>query len=153
MQKARSIAYEYGLDLVEVSPNTRPPVVKLIDYGKFRYEQQKRKNEAKKRQHISQLKELQFRPNIETHDLETKLNRAKTFLGQGDRLKLVMNFRGREIAYKDAGSKKFNGIIERVVEMGAKIESGPKQVNNRILCILIPDKKMATTLKKSNKKS
>ena len=85
-------------DLVEVAPNAKPPVVKLIDYGKFKYEQQKKQNEAKKKQVTVQLKEIQFRPNIDSHDLQTKLKRAEKFLSSGDKVKMVMQFRGREMA-------------------------------------------------------
>lgn len=130
-----------GLDLVEVSPTAKPPVVKIIDYGKFKYEQQKKANEAKKKSATVQLKEIQFRPNIETHDLETKLKRAEKFLDQNDKVKLVMQFRGREMAYRDAGMEKFKAIIQRVVEFGAATESEPKMMGNRIITILAPDKK------------
>ena len=142
LEEARSKALDMGLDLVEISPNARPPVVKLIDYGKFKYDQQKKKkNEAKKRQSVAQLKEVQFRPSIEAHDLETKLSRVHRFLLQGDKVKLVMQFRGREMAYKEVGKERFNDIIQQVLDMGAKFESEPKMVNNRILGILVPDKK------------
>lgn len=129
------------MDLVEVSPTAKPPVVKIIDYGKFKYEQQKKANEAKKKSATVQLKEIQFRPNIETHDLETKLKRAEKFLDQNDKVKLVMQFRGREMAYRDAGMEKFKAIIQRVVEFGAATESEPKMMGNRIITILAPDKK------------
>ena len=141
LEEARRIAEDQGVDLVEVSPNAKPPVVKLIDYGKFKYTQQKKKSEAKKRQVVTQLKEVQFRPNIEAHDLETKLSRVRRFLRQGDKVKLLMQFRGREMAYKQTGEKKFQGIIQKVLDMGAKIESEPKMINNRIIGILIPDKR------------
>ncbi len=112
MMEARRIAEDQGLDLVEVSPNAVPPVVKIIDYGKFKYEQQKQANEAKKKQVVVQLKEIQFRPNIEKHDLETKMKKIEGFLEDGDKVKLVMQFRGREMAYKDTGLGKFNDIIK-----------------------------------------
>ena len=141
LDEARSKASELGLDLVEISPNARPPVVKLINYGKFKYDQQKKKSEAKKRQNVTQLKEVQFRPSIEAHDLETKLTRVQRFLRQGDKVKLVMQFRGREMSYKEAGKNHFADIIEQVLEMGAKVESEPKMVNNRIIGILVPGQK------------
>ena len=100
---------EFGLDLVEVSPNAKPPVVKLIDFGKYKYNLQKKANEAKKKTTTAQLKEIQFRPNIEAHDLETKLKRAKKFLWQGDKVKMVMHFRGREMATKRSVLKNFVG--------------------------------------------
>ena len=139
---ARQIADEMGLDLVEVSPSAKPPVVKLIDYGKFKYNQQKKANEAKKKQANVQLKEIQFRPNIDVHDLETKLKRADRFFLQGDKVKIVMQFRGREMAYKESRIEKFNDILKTLVESGAIVENEPKMVGNRIIAILAPDKKV-----------
>lgn len=141
MEEARRIANEEGLDLVEISPNAKPPVVKIIDYGKFKYNQQKKASENKKKQVVVQLKEIQFRPNIEVHDLETKLKRAQKFLESGDKIKMVMQFRGREMAYREAGLEKFRGIIENVVEIGAVVESEPKMMGNRIIGIVAPIKK------------
>ena len=152
MGEARSKALELGLDLVEISPNAKPPVVKLTDYGKFKYDQQKKKSEAKKRQNVTQLKEVQFRPSIEAHDLETKLSRVQRFLYQGDKVKLVMQFRGREMSYREAGKGRFDGIIERVLEMGAKVESEPKMINNRIIGILVPDKKRIEQIEREKNK-
>lgn len=141
MNEAFRISEEEGLDLVEISPNANPPVVKLIDYGKYKYRMQKKANEVKKKQVVVQLKEIQFRPNIEAHDLETKLRRAQKFLTQGDKIKLVMQFRGREMAYKDAGFEKFQSIIDSIQGFGALVESGPKMMGNRIISIMAPDKK------------
>jgi len=141
MDRARQIADEVGLDLVEVSPAAKPPVVKLIDYGKFKYMQQKKEAEARKKAAVIQLKEIQFRPNIEAHDLETKLRHAEKFLEQGDKVKMVMQFRGREMAYKDAGMEKFRSIIKTVEEYGATVESEPKFMGNRVITIVAPDKK------------
>lgn len=141
IEEARRIASDQGLDLVEVSPTAKPPVVKLIDYGKFKYEQQKKANEAKKKTAVIQLKEIQFRPNIEKHDLETKLKRAEKFLDQNDKVKLVMQFRGREMAYRDAGMEKFQSIIQQVSEFGAQVEAEPKMMGNRIIAIMAPIKK------------
>lgn len=141
IQEAMRIAGDEGLDLVEVSPNAKPPVVKVIDYGKFKYEEQKRLSEAKKKQVVVQLKEIQFRPNIDVGDLEVKLKKAEKFLGQGDKVKMVMQFRGREMAHKDVGKAKFDTIIETVIGFGAIIESEPKMMGNRIITIVSPDKK------------
>lgn len=126
---------------MEVSPNANPPVVKMVDFGKYKYELQKKANEAKKRQANVQLKEIQFRPNIEIHDLETKLKRAEKFIAQGDKIKMVMQFRGREMTYRDAGMEKFKGIIAQVEAVGALIESEPKMMGNRIITILAPVKR------------
>lgn len=108
----------------------------MIDYGKFKYEQQKKANIAKKKQAIVQLKEIQFRPNIEAHDLETKLKNADKFLSQGDKIKMVMRFRGREMAYREAGLLKFKGIIGQVLELGATVETEAKIMGNRIIAIV-----------------
>ena len=141
LAQAKLIAEDRGLDLVEVAPTAKPPVVKIIDYGKYKYEQQKKAAEAKKKQVIVQLKEIQFRPNIETHDLETKLKRAEKFIGQGDKVKMVMQFRGREMAYKDQGLDKFKAIISNVEEFKAIVESPMKMMGNRAITILAPSKK------------
>jgi translation initiation factor IF-3 len=122
MSEARRISDEQGLDLVEVSPTAKPPVVKLIDFGKYKYELQKKAQEAKKKQVVVQLKEIQVKPNIEANDLKTKLNHCAKFLDQGDKIKISMQFRGREMAYRDAGMEKFKGIIAQIEAMGAVIE-------------------------------
>ncbi len=142
MIEARKIAEDLGLDLIEVSPNAVPPVVKVIDYGKFKYEQQKKASEAKKKQAVVQLKEIQFRPNIEQHDLDTKIKKAEGFLQDGDKVKLVMQFKGREMAYKDAGFEKFKGIIKVLEDYGAAIEADAKFMGNRVICIVAPTKKI-----------
>jgi len=153
LDQAKKIAEDEGLDLVEVSPNARPPVVKVIDYGKFKYDQQKKANEAKKKQVQAQLKEIQLRPNIESHDLETKLKRVYKFLEQGDKVKMLMQFRGREMAYRDAGLEKFKNILEGICEYGATIESPPKIMGNRIITIMAPDKKVLDKREKERKTS
>lgn len=141
IEKAREIANDEGLDLVEVSPNAKPPVVKLIDYGKFKYQQQKKASENKKKQVTVSLKEIQFRPNIEEHDLNTKLKRADKFLDNGDKVKMIMQFRGREMANKHIGLEKFDHIINLVKEMGAIVESPYKMMGNRAIVIMAPEKK------------
>ncbi|MCY4643262.1 MAG: translation initiation factor IF-3 [Bacteriovoracales bacterium] len=140
LDEAIRIAKDKGLDLVEVSPNADPPVVRLIDYGKYKYTQQKKANEARKKQTTSNLKEIQFRPNIDTHDLGVKLRRAEAFVGQGDKVKLIMQFRGREMANKNVGLEKFDQIIKTVMDFGAQIESEPKFMGRRIIAILSPQK-------------
>lgn len=153
MDKARQISQEQGLDLVEVSPAAKPPVVKLIDYGKFKYMQQKKESEARKKAAVIQLKEIQFRPNIEAHDLETKLRHAEKFLEQGDKVKMVMQFRGREMAYKDAGMEKFRSIIKAVEDFGATVESEPKFMGNRVITIVAPDKKLIQARQKAKQQA
>jgi translation initiation factor IF-3 len=140
--EAKQIADDAGLDLVEVSPNAAPPVVKLIDYGKFKYQQQKKASEAKKKQVTIQLKEIKLRPGIEEHDLNTKLKKVYKFLESGDKVKLLMQFRGREMAHKDLGLEKFKAILAEIVEnSGALVESAPKFMGNRVISMVAPQKK------------
>lgn len=141
--QARVIADSKGLDLVEVSPNANPPVVKLIDYGKYKYQLQKKASEAKKKQAVVEIKEIKFRPGIEQHDLETKLKKVYKFLESGDKVKLLLQFRGREMAHKDIGFEKFNTILDEIVEKSeAVVESKPKLMGNRILAMISPGKKI-----------
>jgi translation initiation factor IF-3 len=142
INEARLIAQREGLDLVEISPNAKPPVVKVIDYGKYKYHQQKLAADAKKKMAVVQLKEIQLRPNIEEHDLETKLKKVREFLEDGDKIKMVMQFRGRENTYKAAGMEKFKGILEKVMAFGAMLEAEPKMMGPRIIAIIAPDKKV-----------
>ena len=151
MSEARRISDEHGLDLVEVSPTANPPVVKLIDFGKYKYELQKKAQEAKKKQIVVQLKEIQVKPNIEANDLKTKLNHCAKFLDQGDKIKISMQFRGREMAYRDAGMEKFKGIIAQIEAMGAIIESEPRLMGNRIIAILASVKKPVKKAEKVEK--
>ena len=142
IDKAREISDEQGLDLVEVSPNAKPPVVKLIDYGKFKYQQQKKAAEAKKKRVVIQVKEVKFRPAIDIHDLNVKTKNVLKFLGQGDKVKMLMQFRGREMAHKHIGLEKFNEIIASVVEQtGAVVESPVKMMGNRAIAMVAPAKK------------
>jgi translation initiation factor IF-3 len=136
------MADEAGLDLVEVSPNAKPPVVKLIDYGKFKYQAQKKAAEAKKKQVTITLKEVKFRPAIDIHDLEVKLKNVYRFLDGGDKVKMLMQFRGREMAHKEIGLGKFREIIKTVVdESDAVIESHMRMMGNRAIAMLAPKKK------------
>ena len=125
-----------------MSPNAKPPVVKLIDYGKFKYQQQKKAAEAKKKQVTIALKEVKFRPAIDTHDLDVKLKNVYRFLGGGDKVKMLMQFRGREMAHKEIGLGKFREIIAQVVEeAGAVVESPVKMMGNRAIAMIAPSKK------------
>ena len=112
-------AYDIGLDLLEISPNAVPPVCKLTDYGKFKYEQQKKANEARKRQKVVELKEIKVRPNIDDHDYEVKMKQMKSFIGEGDKVKVTLRFRGREMAHQELGIK----VLERIrIELGETIK-------------------------------
>ncbi len=142
LEQAKLIANNENLDLIEISPNAAPPVVKLMDYGKYKYQAQKKLAEAKKKQVVIDVKEIKFRPNIEKHDLEVKVNHILKFLEHGDKVKLLMQFRGREMAHKDLGMGKFNEILRQVVEKsGALIEADPKLMGNRVIAMVAPGKK------------
>jgi len=122
IEEARAVADERGFDLVEVSPDADPPVCRLLDYGKFKYQQKKKVQEAKKKQHVVRIKELRLRPITEEHDVETKIKHARQFLEDGDKVMVDMIFKGRQMAHKDIGRQ----IVDRVVkalEDIAKIEA------------------------------
>lgn len=138
-------AQESGLDLVEVSPNADPPVCKILDYGKFRYQQQKKKNEAKKKQKVTEIKELKLRPSIEDHDLGVKLRAAQRFLESGDKVKFTLRFRGREMAHQQLGVK----VMERVkleLEGKIRIDQEPKLEGNQMIMMVSPAAASATAL-------
>lgn len=133
LERARSV----GLDLVEVSPNADPPVCKILDFGKYKYEAQKRKSEARKKQKIIEVKEIKFRPNIEQHDYEVKMRAMCRFLEEGDKVKVTLRFRGREMAHQDLGRK----VLERVREETdglAKVEQMPLMEGRQMIMVLTP---------------
>jgi len=138
---------EYDLDLVEVAPNADPPVCKVMDYGKFRYQQQKRAHEAKKKQTVIQVKEVKVRPKIDEHDYQFKLQHVKRFLNGGDKAKVSVVFRGREIVHRDLGRKLLDRFIEDTKEFG-EVESLPKMEGRNMTMILIA--KPQKTEKKTN---
>ncbi len=126
---------EFQLDLVEVAPNADPPVCKVMDYGKFRYQQQKRAHEAKKKQTVIQVKEVKIRPKIDDHDYQFKLNHVKRFLGGGDKAKISVVFRGREIVHRDLGRKLLDRFIEDTKEFG-DVEIMPKMEGRNMTMVL-----------------
>lgn len=137
MKKALDLAAEEELDLVEVAPGANPPVCKIMDYGKFKYQQSKRVQEAKKKQTVIQVKEVKVRPKTDEHDLQVKIRHIRRFLGQKDKAKVTIVFRGREIAYTDQGMK----ILERIEEdlkEEAVIEQHPKMEGRNMVMILAP---------------
>lgn len=136
-EEALRLAKEEGVDLVEVVPNAEPPVCKLVDYGKFRYDQTKRKKESKKTQHQVKVKEIKFKPNIDTHDLEFKLKKAKGFLEKGNKVRVACSFRGREMLHRDIGEKVFQSFVEHLEEVGAA-ESAPKLMGRTLSCVIAP---------------
>lgn len=128
-------AENYGLDLVEVSPNAKPPVCRIMDFGKYKYEQSKKEKISKKKQHIIIVKELRLRPRTDDHDLETKLRHARKFLEQKNKVKITIFFRGREMAYRDFGTKLMEKVIH-LLEDVAKVESEPKMEHRRMIMVL-----------------
>jgi translation initiation factor IF-3 len=138
----------FNLDLVEVAPNADPPVCKVMDYGKFRYQQQKRAHEAKKKQTVIHVKEVKIRPKIDEHDYQFKLQHVKRFLNDGNKAKISVGFRGREIVHKDIGRKLLERFIEDTREIG-EIESMPKMEGRNMTVILVS--KTQKTDKKTNR--
>jgi len=130
-------AFEAGLDLVEVSPNADPPVCKVLDYGKYKYEAQKKKNEARKKQKVIEIKEIKMRPTIDEHDYQVKMRSVRRFLGDGDKVKMTIRFRGREMAHMEIGEK----VLDRVkndLDTIAKIEQFPKTEGRMMTMIIAP---------------
>jgi translation initiation factor IF-3 len=133
-EEARRLAAEAGLDLVEVAPDSRPPVCKVMDYGKFKYEQKKRQHAGKKVHH-AKLKEVRLRPKTGDHDYEVKLRRAKDFLGKGDKVQLVLMFRGREMVHQDRGRALLERMVKDLQEV-AKVERSGKMEGRRMTMLL-----------------
>jgi translation initiation factor IF-3 len=131
------MAQEAGLDLVEVSPNADPPVCKILDYGKYKYEAQKRKNEARKKQRIIEVKEIKMRPNIDRHDYDVKMRSMRKFLDEGDKVKVTIRFRGRELAHQDLGLNVLDRVREELEEM-VKIEQMPKVEGRQAIMVIAP---------------
>ncbi len=130
-------ALEAGLDLVEISPGADPPVAKILDYGRFKYEDQKKKNEARKKQKIIDVKEIKMRPNIDQHDYDVKLRSINRFIGEGDKVKVTLRFRGREMVHQELGLKVLNRVREQVDEI-AKVEQFPKMEGRQMIMIVAP---------------
>ncbi len=137
ISEALRIADNAGLDLIEISPQATPPVCKVLDFGKYKYEVQKRKNEAKKNQKVVNIKELKLRPVIDTHDYEVKIKQAKKFLAQGDKVKFTMRFKGREMSANDMGKDILNKIIEDLDNVG-KVDSAPKLEGRQMMMLMSP---------------
>lgn len=131
-------AAEVGLDLVEVSPNADPPVCKILDHGKYKYEQQKKAAAARKKQKTMDVKEIKLRPTIEDHDFEVKARNARRFLEDGNKVKVTMRFRGREIAHQDIGMQVVERLKEKLEDIG-KVDFGPKLEGRQLLMVLSPN--------------
>ncbi|HCD64103.1 MAG: translation initiation factor IF-3 [Candidatus Puniceispirillaceae bacterium] len=130
-------ADEFGLDLVELQPNAEPPVVKILDYGKYKYQAQKRASEARKKQKVIEVKEIKLRPNIDSHDYDVKMRSVRKFLEAGDKVKITLRFRGREMAHVELGSQLLQRVREDIEEE-AKIESLPKMEGRQMIMVLAP---------------
>ena len=130
-------ADEFGLDLVELQPNAEPPVVKILDYGKYKYQAQKRASEARKKQKVIEVKEIKLRPNIDSHDYDVKMRSVRKFLEAGDKVKVTLRFRGREMAHVELGSQLLQRVREDIEEE-AKIESLPKMEGRQMIMVLAP---------------
>jgi translation initiation factor IF-3 len=142
LRQALEIAYEKGLDLVEVAPQARPPVCRIMDYGKFKYEESKREREARKKQKQVTIKELKLRPSIEDHDLQVKLRNAERFLRDGDKVKCTIMFRGREIVHKELGRAVLDRLAAALSEL-AVVERQPVLEGRNMVMILAPHPQVA----------
>ena len=131
------MAAEAGLDLVEVSPKLTPPVCKILDYGKFKFEQQKKANAARKKQKVVEVKEIKMRPNIDVHDYNVKMKKVFQFIEKGDKVKLTIRFRGREMAHLELGSKILDRVTDDVKEV-AKVESRAKMEGRQLMMVIAP---------------
>ncbi|MBZ0127748.1 MAG: translation initiation factor IF-3 [Rhodobacteraceae bacterium] len=131
------LALEAGLDLVEISPNATPPVCKVMDFGKFKYETQKRESEARKKQKTIEIKEIKFRPNTDTHDYEVKMRSVVKFLENGDKVKVTLRFRGREMAHQNLGLALLHRVADDVEEIG-KVENMPKLEGRQMVMMIGP---------------
>ncbi len=130
-------AMDAGLDLVEISPGADPPVAKILDYGRFKYEDQKKKNEARKKQKVIEVKEIKMRPNIDQHDYDVKMRSINRFIGDGDKVKVTLRFRGREMVHQELGLKVLDRVREQIDEI-AKVEQFPRMEGRQMIMIVAP---------------
>ncbi|MBH0236250.1 translation initiation factor IF-3 [Methylobrevis albus] len=135
--EALARAAEAGLDLVEISPNSAPPVCKVLDFGKYKFQSQKKAAEARKKQKIVEIKEIKMRPNIDTHDYEVKMKAMERFFEEGDKVKVTLRFRGREMAHQDLGFKLLMKVKEETLEI-AKVEAEPRLEGRQMVMLLAP---------------
>lgn len=137
--EALKLADEAGVDLVKIAPNAQPPVCRIVDYGKYKYEQTRKEKEAKKKQHVTEIKEIRLSPNIDTNDLNTKINAARKFLSKGDRVKVTLRFRGREMAHMQASKHILDDFAESLSDC-ATVDKAPK-VEGRNMTMFLAEKK------------
>ncbi|HUB97379.1 MAG TPA: translation initiation factor IF-3 [Stellaceae bacterium] len=136
-REAMGMASEVGLDLVEISPNADPPVCKILDFGKYKYEAQKKANEARKKQKVIEVKEIKLRPGIDDHDYDVKMRAMRSFLDEGDKVKVTMRFRGRELAHQELGMKVLDRVRDQLAEL-AKVEQWPKMEGRQMTMVISP---------------
>ena len=136
-EEGLEIAVDAGLDLVEISPNADPPVCKVLDYGKYKYEIQKKANEARKKQKVIEVKEIKMRPGIDEHDYQVKMRSVQRFINDGDKVKLTIRFRGREMAHQELGKKVLDRVCDDVVAV-AKVEQFPKSDGRLMTMVIAP---------------
>ncbi len=137
MRRALELATEAGLDVVEVAPNSEPPVCKLMDFGKYKYEAQKKAAQARKKQRTIEVKEIKLRPGIDTNDYEIKMRSVRRFLAEGDKVKVTMRFRGRELAHQEIGMQVLEKVREELEEL-AKVEQFPKMEGRQMIMVMAP---------------
>ena len=135
--EALQAAQEVGLDLVEISPNAAPPIVKILDYGKYKYQEQKKAAEARKKQKVVEVKELKYRPMIDDHDYDVKMRAMQRFFEEGDKVKVTLRFRGREMAHQELGTRLLNRVKEDTTKI-AKVEMEPRFEGRQMIMILAP---------------
>jgi translation initiation factor IF-3 len=138
-ERAMVLAEEAGLDLVEISPNATPPVAKIMDFGKYKYETQKKESEARKKQKVIEIKEIKFRPNTDTHDYDVKMRSVIKFLEDGDKVKITLRFRGREMAHAELGRKLLERVADDLTDLG-KVEAMPRLEGRQMVMMIGPVK-------------
>lgn len=134
------LAVEAGLDLVEISPNNNPPICKILDLGKYKYQAQKKASEKRKKQKVQEVKEIKMRPNIDTHDYDVKMRSVKKFIGEGDKVKVTLRFRGREMAHLELGMRLLKRVKEDIADI-SKVEAEPKLEGRQMMMVLGPPAK------------
>ncbi len=139
IERARELAVEQGLDLVEISPNNNPPICKILDFGKYKFQAQKKATEARKKQKTQSVKEIKMRPNIDTHDYDVKMRAVEKFLADGDKVKVTLRFRGREMAHMELGMQLLVKVKEQLVNT-AKVEAEPKLEGRQMMMVVSPIK-------------
>jgi translation initiation factor IF-3 len=137
IERALEIALDSGLDLVEIAPNSEPPVCKILDFGRYKYQAQKKATEARKKQKIIEIKEIKMRPNIDVHDYDVKMRSIRRFFEEGDKVKVTLRFRGREMAHQELGVKLLHRVRDEIAPL-AKVEAEPRLEGRQMTMVLAP---------------